>query len=66
MKHLITLLTMVLLTTTSIFAANPTGRQIMEKVYNRKTPKSQQAVLKMTLVNKQGKERIRKIKQKRI
>ena len=63
MKHLITLLTMVLLTTTSIFAGDLTGRQIIEKVYNRKTPKSQQAILKMTLVNKQGKERVRKIKQ---
>jgi len=63
MNKLITLLTMVLLTTSSLLAGDLTGRQIIENVYNRKTPKSQEAILKMTLVNKQGKERVRKIKQ---
>ena len=63
MKTIITLLTMLILSTTSLFAGELTGKQIIENVYNRPTPKSQQAILKMTLVNKQGKKRVRKIKQ---
>ena len=62
MKTLLTLLSMLMLVTTGLFA-KPTGREIISNVYNRKAPKSQEAVLTMTLVNKQGKERIRKIKQ---
>ena len=63
MKKLVTLITMLILSTSSLFAGELTGKQIIEKVYNRPTPKSQEAVLTMTLINKQGKKRIRKIKQ---
>ena len=64
-KRIIITLTVVLsmIMVTTLSAAELTGKQIIEKVYNRKTPKDQQSILKMTLVNKQGKKRIRKIKQ---
>jgi outer membrane lipoprotein-sorting protein len=52
------------------FAINPiisaqelTGREIVEKVYNLPTGDDQTSNLTMTLINKSGKERIRKIKQ---
>lgn len=40
-----------------------TGREIVEKVYNLPTGEDQTSNLTMTLINKSGKERIRKIKQ---
>ncbi len=40
-----------------------TGRDIIEKVYNLPTGDDQTSDLTMTLINKSGKERIRKIKQ---
>ncbi len=40
-----------------------TGRDIVEKVYNLPTGEDQISNLTMTLINKSGKERIRKIKQ---
>ncbi len=43
--------------------AQLTGTQIIEKTYNRATGDDQTSMLTMTLTNKQGKQRIRKIKQ---
>ncbi|MCD6201637.1 MAG: outer membrane lipoprotein-sorting protein [Bacteroidales bacterium] len=43
--------------------AQLTGRQIIEKVYNRPTGKDQTSELTMTLINKNGSERIRQLKQ---
>ena len=40
-----------------------TGRDIIEKVYNRSTGDDQTSNLTMTLINKSGSERVRKIKQ---
>lgn len=47
------------------FSANAqlTGKQIVEKAYNIPTGDDQTSMLTMTLTNKQGKQRIRKIKQ---
>ena len=47
------------------FSANAqsTGKQIVEKAYNIPTGDDQTSILTMTLTNKQGKQRIRKIKQ---
>ncbi len=47
------------------FSANAqlTGTQIIDKTYNRATGEDQTSTLKMTLTNKQGKQRIRTIKQ---
>ena len=47
------------------FSANAqlTGTQIVEKAYNRATGDDQTSILTMTLTNKQGKQRVRKIKQ---
>ncbi|MBT3210239.1 MAG: outer membrane lipoprotein-sorting protein [Bacteroidetes bacterium] len=47
------------------FSANAqlTGTQIIEKAYNRATGDDQTSLLTMTLTNKQGKQRVRKIKQ---
>ncbi len=46
-----------------ITAADITGREIMEKVYNRTEGDSRQSRLKMVLINKFGDERIREIEQ---
>ena len=43
--------------------AQLTGRQIVDKAYNIPTGKDKTSTLTMTLTNKQGKQRIRKIKQ---
>ena len=47
------------------FSANAqlTGTEIVEKAYNRATGDDQTSTLTMTLTNKQGKQRVRKIKQ---
>jgi outer membrane lipoprotein-sorting protein len=47
------------------FSANAqlTGTQIIDKTYNRATGEDQTSTLKMTLTNKQGKQRVRVIKQ---
>ena len=49
--------------TSQILAQELTGREIVEKVYNLPTGDDQTSNLTMTLINKSGKERIRKIKQ---
>jgi len=46
-----------------LFAQKMTAREIIEKVYNRPEGDDQTSDLTMTLINKSGKERIRKIKQ---
>jgi len=64
MKIITTLIiTLSMMVVSTVSGADLTGKQIIEKVYNRKTPKDQQAILKMSLVNRQGKKRVRKIKQ---
>ena len=40
-----------------------TGTQIVDKTYNRPEGKDKTAILTMTLINKSGKQRVRKIKQ---
>ncbi len=44
-------------------SAQMTGKQIIEKVYNRPTGKDQSSTLTMTLINAQGKQRVRKLNQ---
>ena len=46
-----------------ITAQELTGREIIDKVYNRPTGDDQTSDLTMTLINKSGDERVRKIKQ---
>ncbi|MCD6337124.1 MAG: outer membrane lipoprotein-sorting protein [Candidatus Marinimicrobia bacterium] len=59
---LIIVTTLVLLA--SLSANTPlTGTQIIEKSYNRPTSKDQAAILTMTLTNKNGQTRVRKIQQ---
>jgi len=56
---------LVLLVVISGFSlsAQLTGKQIIEKVYNRPTGKDQTSTLTMTLINAQGKQRVRKLSQ---
>ena len=49
--------------TSQLMAQDLTGRDIVETVYNLPTGDDQTSDLTMTLINKSGKERIRKIKQ---
>jgi len=49
--------------TSQIMAQELSGREIVEKVYNLPTGDDQTSDLTMTLINKSGKERVRKIKQ---
>ncbi len=56
----------ILIMTGSIFNINAqklTGKQIIEKVYNRPSGDDQSSNLTMTLINAQGKQRVRKLKQ---
>jgi len=46
-----------------VMAQELSGRDIIEKVYNRPTGDDQTSDLTMTLINKSGSERVRKIKQ---
>ena len=46
-----------------IMGQNLTGKQIIKKVYNRPTGDDQTSDLTMTLINKSGDQRVRKIKQ---
>ncbi len=47
----------------SVKGQSLTGKQIIEKVYNRPTGDDQTSDLTMTLINKSGDQRVRKIKQ---
>ena len=49
--------------TSQLIAQELTGREIVEKVYNRPAGDDQTSNLTMTLINKSGKERVRIIKQ---
>lgn len=64
MKNLKTLAVAALIIVAG-FSANAqlTGTEIVEKAYNRETGDDQTSTLTMTLTNKQGKQRVRKIKQ---
>ena len=65
MKNLkITSIAIAILMVASFCAdAQLTGKQIVEKAYNLPTGKDKTSILTMTLTNKQGKQRVRKIKQ---
>jgi len=58
-------ISLVILTGTimNVKAQNLTGREIMDKVYNRPSPDDQISDLTMTLINKSGQTRVRKLKQ---
>ena len=47
----------------NVSAQKLTGKQIIEKVYNRPTGNDQSSNLTMTLINSQGKQRVRKLAQ---
>ncbi len=53
----------VLMTASFSTNAQLTGKQVVEKAYNLPTGKDKTSILTMTLTNKQGKQRVRKIKQ---
>ena len=65
MKNLKIISIVISILVLSSFSANAqlTGTQIVEKTYNRASGDDQTSTLTMTLTNKQGKQRIRKIKQ---
>ncbi len=47
----------------TLFAQQPTGLEIIQKVYNRPVSNTMEAQLKMTLENSRGDQRVREIKQ---
>lgn len=57
------LIILVMISGFSLSAQKLTGKQIIEKVYNRPTGNDQNSNLTMTLINSQGKQRIRKLAQ---
>ena len=59
---LITLIFLMGFSTDSI-SQSLSGKQIIDKAYNRATPEDQTANLTMTLINKNGSKRVREIKQ---
>ncbi len=64
MTRTITLVTALALTATAgAFAAEPTGEELVQAVYDRPQGADQSGVLTMTLVDAKGKERVRTIKQ---
>ncbi len=63
LKSIIPVLVIIAMAFTPAPQQKLTGRQIMDKAYNRPTGKDQTSVLTMTLINKSGQTRIRKIKQ---
>jgi outer membrane lipoprotein-sorting protein len=63
MKKSILFLLMAIFASTIFGQDNISGLKVIENVYSRKSPKDQTGELIMTLINKRGAERIRKIKQ---
>jgi outer membrane lipoprotein-sorting protein len=64
MKKLMKISLLILMVTViSTNAQDLTGLEVMKNVYNRPTGKDMEATLKMTLINSQGDERVRVIKQ---
>ena len=66
MRNIKTIIAVIALTASfslQAVAQELTGREIIEKVYTRPTGDDQTSNLTMTLINKSGSERIRKIKQ---
>ncbi len=64
MKQKILFVLVMLIMAVSVFANEKiTGLKIIENVYNRPTPKDQSGYLTMTLINKRGDKRVRKIRQ---
>lgn len=64
-KIIIAVLALIALMTVlgTVSAAKLSGAEIMEKVYNRETGDSRTSNLEMILINRQGAERVREIKQ---
>lgn len=63
-SKIILIISALLLISTSLFAqATLTGKQIIRKVYERKTPEDQSGELIMTLENSRGDKRVREIEQ---
>ena len=61
--QIITVLFAIIIATSFSANAKLTGKEIVGKAYDRATGEDQTSILTMTLTNKQGKKRIRKIKQ---
>ena len=62
-SRITSILFVILMLTSFITNAQLTGRQIVEKAYNRPEGDDKTSTLTMTLTNKQGKQRVRKISQ---
>ncbi len=63
MKKSILLILMAIFALSLVGQEKITGLKVIQNVYNRKSPKDQTGELIMTLINKRGEERVRKIKQ---
>jgi outer membrane lipoprotein-sorting protein len=63
LKILVSVIAITISMSYQVIAQEMTAREIIEKVYNRPEGDDQTSNLTMTLINKSGKERIRKIKQ---
>ncbi|MCD4791062.1 MAG: outer membrane lipoprotein-sorting protein [Bacteroidales bacterium] len=63
LKILVSVIAIIISISYQTIAQEMTARDIIEKVYNRAEGDDQTSNLTMTLINKSGKERIRKIKQ---
>ncbi len=63
MKKSILILVLAIFAISLVAQEKITGLQVIQNVYNRPSPKDQTANLTMTLINKRGQKRVRKIKQ---
>ena len=63
LKILVSVIAIIISISYQTIAQEMTARDIIEKVYNRAEGDDQTSNLTMTLINKSGKERVRKIKQ---
>ena len=62
-RNLITALVLLLWITPSVLNAQITGKEVIEKVYNREEGKDRKGNLTMTLVNSRGDQRVRELRQ---
>ena len=63
MKTLTKHISLLIILGGAVFAAQPTGSEIIEKVYERPTSTTMEANLSMILENSRGDQRVREIKQ---
>ena len=63
LKFITIVLAIIIASNIKVVAQELSGKQIIEKVYNRETGDDQTSDLTMTLINAQNKERVRKLKQ---